>query len=143
VPSNPLEQEALCIVAEGSKRGLAIGLVGGLAVAYRCSVVTAHAGLRREYDWAHHTLVSERLVYVKERLAAYKLDPSRSAAVIERVGEFEHALLTSAKTRRWKLRAAVGRCKRWYTLPRGRGLRILNHQAGDRWAGPQGRPQPC
>jgi hypothetical protein len=116
VPSNPLQQEALCIVAEGSRRGLAIGLVGGLAVPYRCSVATAHAGLRREYDWALHTLVSDRLVHVKERLAAYKLDPSRSATVIERVEEFGHAPSTS-RTRRWKLRAAVGRRKSWYTLP--------------------------
>ena len=104
-------------MAEGSKRGLAIGLVGGLAVAYRCSAATAHAGLRREYEWALHTLVSDRLVPVKERLAAYELDPSRPATVIERVEELGHAPSTSAKTRHWKLRAAVRRHKRWYTLP--------------------------
>jgi hypothetical protein len=247
VPSNSLQQEALRIVAEGSKRGLVIRLVGGLAVAYRCPVATAQAGLRREYldidliahrrevrqvrsvledlgyvgdrrfnaingdrrllyanqetgrpvdvfldiftmchefdftsrletdgetlaladllltklqvveaadkdyrdtiallldhavtggdeginreylvglcanDWALHTLVWDRLANVKERLTGYKLDPSQSATVIERVAELEHALSTSAKTRRWKLRAAVGRRKRWYTLPEEKG----------------------
>jgi hypothetical protein len=242
-PSDPLLQDALSIVAEGSKRGVAIRLLGGLAVACRCPGATALAGLRREYldidlvahrrevrevrgvledlgyaadrrfnaingdrrllyadqrtgrpvdvfldiftmchefdftsrletdgetlsladllltklqvveatdkdyrdtiallldhavtdgddgisreylaglcasDWELQTLVSDRLVQLKARLAACELDPEQATTVAGRVGELEHALSTSAKTRRWKVRAAVGRRKRWYELP--------------------------
>ncbi len=88
------------------------------------AVTDGDEGINREYlaglcgnDWALETLVSDRLVQVNERLATYKLDPSQSETVIQRVAELEHVLSSSAKTRRWKLRAAVGRRKRWYELP--------------------------
>jgi hypothetical protein len=95
-----------------------------IALLLEHAVTDGDEGINRDYlarlcadDWALHTLVSDRLVQVRERLAVYELDAAQAEAVAGRVDELGHALSASAKTRRWKLRAAVGRRKRWYELP--------------------------
>ena len=68
-------------------------------------------------DWGLQTLVSDRLVELRTRVFQFQLDQEQVSKILGRISEMEVALSNSTKSRRWKLRAAIGRHKKWYEIP--------------------------
>jgi hypothetical protein len=66
-------------------------------------------------DWGFHTTVSDNL----ERLPALVAEqaPEVASVVAERAGALRAAADEGPKTRAWRLRAKVGRRRRWYDTP--------------------------
>jgi len=68
-------------------------------------------------DWGLYTTVGDNLRKLEALLAKLPLDRERSGRVTARAGELTERLEATPKTRAWKLRARVGRRKRWYEVP--------------------------
>jgi hypothetical protein len=66
-------------------------------------------------DWGLTTTVSDNLGPLGAMVAA--IDPGLGAVVDRRSSTLLRAIEAAPKTRRWRLRAKVGRKVRWYTLP--------------------------
>jgi hypothetical protein len=66
-------------------------------------------------DWGFYTTFGDNLERIPEELAAYA--PEEVGAVRENAERIAEAIETAPKTRGWRMRAKVGRRKRWYTLP--------------------------
>jgi hypothetical protein len=66
-------------------------------------------------DWGWYTTVGDSLD--KLDAAAGDLVPGSDAAVRERIGRIKDDLAQAKKSRRWKLRSAIGRRTPWYELP--------------------------
>lgn len=68
-------------------------------------------------DWGLHTTVVDNLVKVRELLPQLLHAENDRATVSTRLDEIERALDSAPKSRSWKMRAKIGRRKRWYELP--------------------------
>jgi hypothetical protein len=82
---------------------------GKLNVAYVAELAAA--------DWGLHTTLSDNLANVRELLPELLADEGERERVRGRLDELERRLDEEPKTRGWRLRAKVGRRKRWYELP--------------------------
>ena len=68
-------------------------------------------------DWGLYTTAKDNLAKVRELLPELLPDETARETVASRVGELEGRLEEAPKTRAWKLRAKIGRRKRWYEVP--------------------------
>ena len=68
-------------------------------------------------DWGLYTTVSDNLDALEHLLLDLALADQATAALGVRVGELRDRLAQAPKTRAWKLRAKIGRRKRWYETP--------------------------
>jgi hypothetical protein len=66
-------------------------------------------------DWGFFTTVQDNLTRVPDQLAA--LAAAEEAPVRVGAERIMEALEAAPKTRAWRMRARIGRRKRWYTLP--------------------------
>jgi hypothetical protein len=66
-------------------------------------------------DWGFYTTFADNLERIPLELAAYA--PDDVAAVGESARRIAAAIEAAPKTRGWRMRAKVGRRKRWYALP--------------------------
>jgi hypothetical protein len=66
-------------------------------------------------DWGFHATFGDNLERIPEEMAAYA--PEEVRAVRENAERIAEAMEAVPKTRGWRMRAKVGRRKRWYTLP--------------------------
>jgi hypothetical protein len=66
-------------------------------------------------DWGFYTTFGDNLERIPDELV--ELAPDEVPAVRECAGRIAEALVATPKTRGWRMRAKVGRRKRWYTLP--------------------------
>jgi hypothetical protein len=60
-------------------------------------------------DWGLFTTVMDNLAKLRETFG--------EQAPLERIAELESRLESEPKSRAWKLRAKIGRRKRWFELP--------------------------
>jgi hypothetical protein len=68
-------------------------------------------------DWGLFTTVSDNLARTRELLSRLLEEHEQREAIAGRIGELERRLDAAPKTRAWKLRAKIGRRKRWYEVP--------------------------
>jgi hypothetical protein len=68
-------------------------------------------------DWGLYTTASDNLAKVRELLPELLPDEEARQTVTSRLDELVGRLEEAPKTRGWKLRAKVGRRKRWYEVP--------------------------
>ena len=68
-------------------------------------------------DWGLFTTVTDNLAKVRELLPELLPDGRRRYVVEERIATLLDRLEAEPKTRSWKLRARIGRRKRWYEIP--------------------------
>jgi hypothetical protein len=68
-------------------------------------------------DWGLFTTASRNLEGLSELIPQLALDADRSALLARRTVELRERLERQPKTRSWKLRARIGKRKRWYELP--------------------------
>jgi hypothetical protein len=68
-------------------------------------------------DWGLFTTVTDNLAKIRELLPGLVPGEAARETVAARVAELERRLKEVPKTRAWKLRARIGRRKRWYELP--------------------------
>jgi hypothetical protein len=67
-------------------------------------------------DWGLYTTIGDNLDKVRELAPDIVPDVGVVAPLIARVDELRSLLEQSPKTKAWRLRATVGRRKRWYTV---------------------------
>lgn len=68
-------------------------------------------------DWGLFTTAGDNLVKIREHLPKLLADAGKRETVAGRIDQLERRLEEAPKTRAWKLRAKIGRRKRWYELP--------------------------
>jgi hypothetical protein len=68
-------------------------------------------------DWGLFTTISDNIVKCHEVVAELLPDPIVAASVKARLDMIGGRLEASPKTAGWKLRARIGRRKRWYEIP--------------------------
>jgi hypothetical protein len=68
-------------------------------------------------DWGLYTTATDNLAKVREHLPELLPDETARETVVTRIAELERRLEEEPKTRSWKLRAKIGRRKRWYEVP--------------------------
>ena len=68
-------------------------------------------------DWGLYTTATDNLEKIRGLLPELLADETAREIVAARIRELERRLGEAPKTRAWKLRAKVGRRKRWYHLP--------------------------
>jgi hypothetical protein len=68
-------------------------------------------------DWGLYTTVIDNLAKIRALLPDLLGDESLRETVAARLDELERRLAEAPKTRAWKLRAKIGRRKRWYERP--------------------------
>jgi Uncharacterised nucleotidyltransferase len=68
-------------------------------------------------DWGLYTTATDNLARVRELLPELLPDETARETVVTRIAELERRLEEEPKTRSWKLRAKIGRRKRWYEVP--------------------------
>jgi hypothetical protein len=68
-------------------------------------------------DWGLYTTVGDNLAKVRELLPELLPDTATRETVAARIAKLERVLEEAPKTRAWKLRAKIGRRKRWYEIP--------------------------
>ena len=68
-------------------------------------------------DWGWYTTLHDNLETVRSRAPARLADAREAQSVAGRVGQILAAIETAEKTRRWQLRARIGRRVAWYDLP--------------------------
>ncbi len=66
-------------------------------------------------DWGFYTTANDNLEKIPDLVAA--LDPDLGRCVAEAAAEIRGEVDAAPKSRAFKLRARVGRRKRWYDLP--------------------------
>jgi hypothetical protein len=82
---------------------------GTLNAAYLCAVCAA--------DWGLFTTVGDNLDALERVQPELELDDGPRAALGDRISALREQLEQAPKSRSWRLRAKVGRRKRWYELP--------------------------
>ena len=68
-------------------------------------------------DWGLYTTLTDNLAKTRELLPELLPDERQRGVVAGRLGELERRLDAEPKTRAWRMRAKIGRRKRWYELP--------------------------
>ncbi len=68
-------------------------------------------------DWGLFTTVTDNLTTLDELVASLELGPERLEVVLARSAAVRRRLEDAPKTRAWRMRAKVGRRKRWYEVP--------------------------
>jgi hypothetical protein len=68
-------------------------------------------------DWGLYTTATDNLARVRELLPELLPDEEARQTVTSRIDDLVGRLEKAPKTRGWKLRAKVGRRKRWYEVP--------------------------
>jgi hypothetical protein len=68
-------------------------------------------------DWGLYTTIGDNLGKVRGLLPELLPDENQRQVVEARIDELLERLEGEPKTRGWKLRAKVGRRKRWYQVP--------------------------
>ena len=68
-------------------------------------------------DWGLYTTINDNLVKVLELVPECVNDDALVARLSSRIEDLQSRLLAAPKTVGWKLRAQVGRHKKWYQLP--------------------------
>ena len=68
-------------------------------------------------DWGLYTTATDNLEKIRGLLPELLADETAREIVAARIRELERRLGEAPKTRAWKLRAKVGRRKRWFQLP--------------------------
>jgi hypothetical protein len=68
-------------------------------------------------DWGLYTTATDNLEAVSELVSRLPLDQSAAASLRDRCRELRERLERAPKSRAWKLRARIGRRKRWYEVP--------------------------
>jgi hypothetical protein len=68
-------------------------------------------------DWGLYTTINDNLVKVLELVPECANDEALAAKLSSRIEDLQSRLLAAPKTVGWKLRAQVGRRKKWYQLP--------------------------
>lgn len=81
-----------------------------------------HIGIARLHetcgaDWGLFTTAQDNLDQLDTIVPALGLDEDQAARVRSRTGDLRGQLEAAPKTRAWRLRARVGRRKRWYEVP--------------------------
>jgi hypothetical protein len=66
-------------------------------------------------DWGWYTTVGDSLDKLDEKAA--ELAPGSETLIRERIRQIRDELVQAKKSRRWKMRSAVGRRTPWYQLP--------------------------
>jgi hypothetical protein len=77
----------------------------------------AHVARVTSSDWGLYTTVTDNLAKVRDLLPELLPGEAQRATVSSRLDAIERRLEEAPKTRAWKLRAKIGRRKRWYELP--------------------------
>jgi hypothetical protein len=68
-------------------------------------------------DWGLYTTVTDNLSKTRDLLPELLPDEAQRTRVGDRLDELDRRLYEAPKTRGWRLRAKIGRRKRWYELP--------------------------
>lgn len=68
-------------------------------------------------DWGLFTTVTDNLDRLAERLGDLVAEPADRERIATRATELRERLEAAPKSRRWRMRASVGRRKRWYETP--------------------------
>jgi hypothetical protein len=68
-------------------------------------------------DWGLYTTVADNLTRLRELLGELVADAEAAARVDARAADLAERLKSAPKSPRWRLRAKVGRRKRWYETP--------------------------
>jgi len=68
-------------------------------------------------DWGLYTTATDNLATLDELAPALPLRPERIDVLTARSGALRQRLEDAPKTRAWRMRAKVGRRKRWYEVP--------------------------
>jgi hypothetical protein len=68
-------------------------------------------------DWGLFTTVTDNLTTLDELAGSLELGPERVQLLAERSAALRARLDDAPKTRAWRMRAKVGRRKRWYEVP--------------------------
>jgi hypothetical protein len=68
-------------------------------------------------DWGLYTTVADNLARLRELLGELVTDAEAAARVDARAADLAERLKSAPKSPRWRLRAKVGRRKRWYETP--------------------------
>jgi hypothetical protein len=68
-------------------------------------------------DWGLYTTASDNLAKIRALLPELLADAQVREPVASRIDELVQRLEAEPKTRGWKLRAKIGRRKRWYEIP--------------------------
>jgi hypothetical protein len=68
-------------------------------------------------DWGLYTTATDNLEKIRGLLPELLGDEVASERVAARIEELERRLAEAPKTRAWRLRAKIGRRKRWYQVP--------------------------
>lgn len=68
-------------------------------------------------DWGLYTTVTDNLTTLDDLAPSLPLRPERADALAGRSAALRRRLEEAPKTRAWRMRAKVGRRKRWYEVP--------------------------
>ncbi len=68
-------------------------------------------------DWGLYTTVADNLARLRELVGELVADAEAAARVDARAADLAERLKSAPKSPRWRLRAKVGRRKRWYETP--------------------------
>lgn len=68
-------------------------------------------------DWGLFTTITDNLTKVRELVSEFVSDEAVTASLRQRIDEIQSRLEATPKTATWKMRARIGRRKRWYELP--------------------------
>jgi hypothetical protein len=68
-------------------------------------------------DWGLFTTLGDNLDALERVTPELPIEDAQRAALADRISALRERLDTAPKTRSWKLRAKVGRRKRWYEIP--------------------------
>lgn len=69
-------------------------------------------------DWGFYTTLTDNLAHLRTLLPELQaVTPPARTLISERLAQVESAVAEASKTRRWRIRARVGRRIRWYETP--------------------------
>jgi hypothetical protein len=68
-------------------------------------------------DWGLFTTVTDNLAKLDELAASLQLGPERAQLLVARSAALRRRLEDAPNSRAWRMRAKVGRRKRWYEVP--------------------------
>ena len=68
-------------------------------------------------DWGLYTTVDDNLARLRDLLGELVVDAEVAARIDARAADLAGTLKSAPKSPRWRLRAKVGRRKRWYETP--------------------------
>ena len=68
-------------------------------------------------DWGLFTTITDNLAKARELISEFVSDETVANSLRQRIDEIQGRLEVAPKTAAWKMRARIGRRKRWYELP--------------------------